>query len=323
MRPLSCLWYLALYLVVVAGKSNAATTHEKISYHGWPEAFLLKNDQAELVVVPAIGRVMQFKLAGDADGPFWENRALDGKPTQPQSSEWINFGGDKTWPSPQGEWEKMTGRGWPPPTAFDSLPLSVQREGEELVLRSAIDPSYGIETERRISLSADKPEMTIQTTYRKVRGNPVRVGIWIITQLREPERIFMPLPQSTLFPTGYNKQSSTLPAQLRVTNSMVSCVRSAAENCKIGSDASHLIWADDRVVLDIHAEREGTGEFPDNGSSAEIYTNADPNKYVELELLGPLHLMKPGDSTSRQQTYRLFRRDGNLDQQVSKILKDR
>ena len=74
-------------------------------------------------------------------------------------------------------------------------------------------------------------------------------------------------------------------------------------------------------MLHIHAERETKGEFPDHGSSAEIYTNPDPNKYVELEMLGPMQQMSKGSVISRRQTYRLVRRTNqSLAEQVQDLL---
>jgi len=294
------------------------------AHHGWSEAFALANGQVEAIIVPAIGRVMQFRFTGEKDGPFWENRSLDGRPADSQSSEWINFGGDKTWPSPQGDWPKITGRGWPPPKAFDSLPVAAQIRGAALVLTSKIDPHYGIQTERIIRLHPDRPEMTIETTYRKKEGPPVQAGIWIITQLNDPEKIYMPLPQKTLFPEGWNKQSAILPANLKLQNGVVTCTRSPKDSTKIGSDASVLIWGGPRHIVEILAPREPSGEFPDQQSSAEIYTNPDPNPYVELEMLGPLSTLKIGDAISRSQTYRLHRRNSQpLDEQVRALLKAR
>jgi hypothetical protein len=89
----------------------------------------------------------------------------------------------------------------------------------------------------------------------------------------------------------------------------VLCRRSPTDNAKIGSDAGRILWADKTHVVEVNSEREKNAEFPDNGSSAEIYTNQDPNAYVELELLGPLQTLRPGESTSRRQGYRLHRRN--------------
>jgi len=65
---------------------------ERISYHGWSDCYLIANGRVEAVIVPAIGRVMQLRLVGDAEGAFWENRALDGQLRDVASNDWINFG---------------------------------------------------------------------------------------------------------------------------------------------------------------------------------------------------------------------------------------
>src|ERR1041384_218159 len=88
------------------------------NYHGWTNSILVSNGRVEAVIVPAIGRVMQFRFAGEEDGPFWENSAMTGKAPDPAATEWGNFGGDKTWPAPQSDWPKTTPRAWPPPVAF-------------------------------------------------------------------------------------------------------------------------------------------------------------------------------------------------------------
>lgn len=285
-------------------------TVQKRAYHGWNEALVIGNGKVEVVVIPEVGRVMQFRFVGEEEGPFWENRALYGKKPDSQSSEWGNFGGDKSWPAPQAEWEKMTGRGWPPPAAFDSMPVEAKVEGNAVVLKTKVDRHYGIEEVRRITLGRENAEMTIDTTYHKKEGAPVRVSIWIITQLNHPELVLMPLPDKSIFATGYNKQSAKLPLGLEVRGGAVLCRRSMTDSTKIGSDANSIIWGDKTHVVEVLSEREKGGEFPDNGSSAEIYTNPDPNAYVELELLGPLHSLRVGESISRRQLYRLHRRTG-------------
>ncbi len=314
-------WCVAYLAAALHFACHAAVTITKAPYNGWQEAFTLRNGTVEAVVVPAIGRVMQFRFAGEKDGPFWENHALDGKNPDSQTSEWINFGGDKTWPSPQSEWAKITGRGWPPPKAFDSMPIEAEVQGDTLVVRSKIDPSYGIRTERRITLSTSEAELKIETVYHKIEGAPIRVGIWVITQLSDPEKVYMPVPKNSPFPTGYNKQSEILPANLQFNAPWVSCTRSPKVSTKIGSYAGDLIWANNKWILAIHAPRESSGDFPDEGSSAEIYTNPNPNAYVELEMLGPLQTLRRGETMSRAQSYRLFRRGtAPLDEQVKSLV---
>ncbi len=287
--------------------AKAAVTVAQVSYHGWPQSYVLSNGKAEVVIVPAIGRVMQFGFAGE-DGVLWENRAMDGKAPDPAAKDWGNFGGDKTWPSPQADWGKITGRQWPPPVAFDSMPVEAHTKSGVVELVSAIDPAYGIRTRRRIQLDRTQPVLTITTTYEKVTGDPVKVGVWVVTQLRDPVRAFMVLPTKSQFADGYNKQMDALPKDLKVEGGLVALTRDAKNSTKVGSDAGTLIWMDERYVLRIDSPRVPGAEYPDQGSIAEIYTNPDPLPYIELETLGPLSTMKLGDRLARTNTYTLMRR---------------
>ena len=180
---------------------------QKQSYRGWPgwpsweDALVMSNGLVEAVIVPSIGRVMQFRFVGEA-GVFWENAALAGKPVNAASNDWGNFGGDKSWPAPQSEWPKITPRAWPPPVAFDSMPCTVKVIGNTVELTTPVDPHYGIRVVRTISLDARQPVMNIKTAYEKVEGDPRKVGIWVITQLPEPVMVYVPLPAQSINAIG-------------------------------------------------------------------------------------------------------------------------
>jgi hypothetical protein len=281
------------------------------NYHGWPHSMVGRNGLVEVIVVPAIGRVMQFRFVGESEEPFWENRALIGQPPNPKSREWGNFGGDKTWPAPQADWPKVSDRAWPPPPAFDSLPVKAFIEGDNLMLTSPVDPFYGIITVRRIRLSVHRAVMTIETTYQKVEGQPKRVGIWIITQLTDPVGVYLPVAAGSRFQQGYHKQSADVPPSLKVEDNWISLRRDPVGNYKIGSDAETLIWVGKDVIVRIDSPRVSGLEYPDRGSSSEVYTNGDPLPYVELEMLGPLHDLRIGDSIAQTNTYTLLRRTGS------------
>lgn len=287
-------------------KSAVIVAH--VTYHGWPNCYLMSNGHVEVITVPAIGRVMQFRFAGDDDGPFFENRALDGKIPDPRAEEWANFGGDKSWPAPQSQWKKIIGREWPPPSGFDAQPVDAAVIGDFVELVSPVDPHFGIRETRRIQLDRERPVLTITTTYHKVQGDPVKVGVWVITQLRDPERMFMILPRKSQFPQGYNQQMGGAPRNVEFKDGMVSLVRDPKTPVKIGSDASTLVWMDQHYVVRIESRRVAKAEYPNQGSSAEIYTNPDPLAYVELETEGPLRTMRLDDRLERTNTYTLMRR---------------
>jgi hypothetical protein len=309
---------LALQLQMSAAAADSQLTASSLpavdvrrwqtNYHNWTNAWVLSNGQVEAVVVPSIGRIMQFRFAGDTDGPLWENHALDGKQPDSQSKEWGNFGGDKTWPAPQGDWGKVTPRAWPPPIAFDSMPVEVERAGRGLRLISPVDPHYGIRTRRLVTLVPNSPEMIVDTTYEKVNGAPIKVGIWTITQCKDPVTVFTAPGPAAPWPDGYNKQSGALPSNLKRDGPLLSLTRDSSEAHKIGTLSTNLLWVGEKEMLRISHRRIPNAQYPDQGSNAEVYTNPDPLQYVELEMLGPLHQLGVGDSIRETRTYTLFRR---------------
>ncbi len=314
---------LALLLMAVAfgilplsfasAAENPAITHR--DFHGW-DAIVLRNSAAEAVIVPAVGRIMQFTLLdakGNAEpGDFWNNPAI-GEQLQPDSQGWTNFGGDKAWPAPQAEWPQVTGRAWPPPKAFDAMPYTASVAGSKVELLSPIDPAYGISVRRTISLDPQKPVMTIETAYEKVAGDPVHVGVWTVTQLRAPERIFILLPQRSAFAQGYVDLLPQAPKDLNKQGRLLSFVRDPVNTTMIGSDGSSLLWVGDGADLLIeHEELQPAGskaEWPEKGSHTKVYTNSGKElNYIEYELLDWLHDLKPGENALMTNTYTLIPR---------------
>ena len=309
------------------GKQQAAGERVTVTvtdYHGWSDSLLLRNGKVQAVIVPAIGRVMQFGFLGE-EGVFWENRALDGKPAEAagwETNDWVNFGGDKTWPAPEGDWPKLTGRkSWRPPPAFDAMPVEAKVEGSDVVLTSPVDPFLGIRTRRRVHLHADDPVMTITTTYERVRGATARIGVWVITQLKDPLGLYVPLPASSKSGPGYTLLGKDPPPSVTVEKGLLSLTRNPRAAHKIGTVADTLLWVGDTFALRIDSPRVAGAEYPDQGSSAEIYTNPNPLRYIELEMLGPLETLKPGDRIERTNTYTLFRRaEPDRETEARKIL---
>ena len=293
---------------------RAGVVVERVSWHGWPDCYLIANGSVEAVIVPAIGRVMQLRLKGEADGAFWENRALDGQLHDAASNDWMNFGGDKCWPAPQSAWPLHQGRDWPPPPAFDSCPVNAVAVERGVVLTSPVDPGYGIQTVRRVEVDAALPVMRIRTEYHKFSGAPVTVGIWTITQMREPERVCIQLPEDSKFAAGFIQLLPAEPADLKIDGCLLSLRRHARQQVKIGADGCSMAWLGRNCVVRIDTEIR-PGEYPDGGCVTEVYTNPDPLQYVELETLGPLTTMNPGDRVEQTTVYTVTPRS-TMDQEA-------
>jgi len=300
---------IALFAVVAL---QAQVTVEKAPFHGWSDAVLLKNSVAVVVIVPSIGRVMNFsfldKSGQPTEGPLWNNRMMDGKAVEPASQQWGNFGGDKSWPELQADWPTIEKRGWPPPTGFDASVDTVEINGTEVTLTTPVDPSYGIREHRVISLDKSAAVMTITTTYEKVTGEPVKTGIWTITQLISPENVYAEIPAKSVFADGYSNLSPAPLFELSKEADRVRVRRDPAKSTKMGTDGNWLLWTGPDQSLKI--ERISTppdGEWPDKGTRLNVYTNPDRGgqPYVEMEVMGAMQVMKVGDKASSSNRYTL------------------
>ncbi len=321
---------ILVMLLAATAVAQSRVTVTRAEYNGWKDALILSNGKVEAIIVPSIGRVMQFRYVGE-EGVFWENPAVAGKPVNPDAKDWINFGGDKPWPAPQADWPKVTPRAWPPPVGFDAsawkaekifcyknrpkddcYPASMGARAyppayAAVQLHSPIDTHYGVKVHRQIWLDITKSQLTVLTTYEKVSGPPIKTGIWIITQMNDAEAVYLPIPKGTQ-QDGYNKQSKELPEHFKVINGLIELKRDPKKSTKIGNDAGSLLWVGQKHMLKIDSPRVPNAEYPDNGSSAEVYTNLDPLKYIELEMLGPLKEMKVGEWITHTNVYTLMRR---------------
>ena len=84
----------------------------------------------------------------------------------------------------------------------------------------------------------------------------------------------------------------------------------------IATDADALLeWHGDEsdhvdLIIENRSAAPATGAVWPDGAHSQIYTNPDgPDAYVELELLGPLYDLAPGQSASLTSRYELRRRD--------------
>ncbi len=309
-RRLFVFWCMvgALGPVVSPAAEVVRSAVEPMTYRGWSGALRLRNARAEAVVVPEVGRVMSFRLC-DGENVLWEDAALAGGQGDAGGQTWVNFGGDKTWPSPEAEWKLQTKRsGWMPPPAFDGMAATAREEAGAVVLTSVVDPFYGVRWERRIALQPDAAVLVIATTYERVAGPAARLGIWVITQLRAPVAVIVPVRAASLFPAGYFVFGDKPWPEVSAADGWIRLTREPSAPHKLGADAGRMLWVGEKELCLIESPRVAGGEYPDRGASAEVYTNPDPKSYVELETLGPLVTLRAGERITQTNTYTLMRR---------------
>lgn len=228
-RERRCCWVVLICGCLTAGRAAAADGSaearpqvgtapvlSRSEFAGW-KSWQLTNGLIELQIVPEIGgRVVQFRLGDKAF--FWINPQLAGTVPPPgglgPDGSWLNYGGDKLWPAPQG-WDNDRQWPGPPDAVLDGSPYAVETDlpNASLRLTSGDDPRSGIRFSRVIRVFPGSTRVSIDATMQNIDAKPRRWGIWAHTQLdggrtdgtgHNPEmNAWCPVNRKSHFPKGY------------------------------------------------------------------------------------------------------------------------
>lgn len=325
--------FLDVGIEASATEPAASAWAEDSRYRGW-EGLALRNGLIELQVVPSIGgRIAQFSLGNKEF--LWVNRDLEGKSSTTtglaRDGGWLNYGGDKLWPAPQG-WDNDQQWPGPPDAVLDGQPYRLDRLGAKhgqvaIRLTSGKDLRSGIQFSRVVRLFPGSTRVSFEATMRNIDVKPRRWGIWSHTQL-EGElddqgthnsllKAWCPLNTASRFPNGYSVifGAPDNPSFQPDANRQLMRVQYLYRVGKIGLDspAGWVATVDGQsgAVFVQRFEYEPEKEYPE-GSSVEFWMNGqgsfrawgkenvmseDPamNPFVfESEMLSPLSSLKPG-----------------------------
>lgn len=312
-------------------------SHKQIDFHGW-NGYEISNGLIRLVAVPDIGgRIMAYDLGSY---PYlYIDRQLVGKLFSPEENQgdgslaaWKNYGGDKTWPSPQG-WDNDEQWAGPPDCILDTGryqldEFSADEEHATIKMTSPAGSPTGVQITRQVTIHPGSSRVTLDLAFHNISPRKVRWSIWDVVQLAaeritadgslKPETgcvVSAPLEPHSKFDRGFyvmfgdpqNPQwHSDKEAGLFFGDYLW-------EIGKVGLD-SRGGWA---AFVNKSSQQAFTArykaypgeEYPDDGAGVEFWTvgrgkvaNLDYEKsdiyLMEVEILSPFRQIEPGQSTS-------------------------
>jgi hypothetical protein len=222
--PLAPLLLSALMIPssVLLGETSSATacSVHAASYQGW-DAQELDNSWLKLTFVPKLGgRLMQVEFNGHPY--FFVNSKYRGQYISPDEAkgDWINYGGDKIWPMPEGNSDEHH---WAlASTAIDDLPYEskVLSQGEKCTVELTGQPDTitGLQYVRTISVSANSPEIHFHAVMRNATAHTIEWSMQSVSQydLGDPDKpddynhqffAYTPTNPSSTYPDGYHVRS--------------------------------------------------------------------------------------------------------------------
>ena len=191
-----------------------------VAYQGW-NAEEVSNPWVTLTFVPKLGgRLMQVVFEGH---PYlFVNPQYRGKYVSPEEAKggWINYGGDKIWPMPEGDQDEHH---WVlASTALDDLPyaFTVLSQGAKcsVQLTGQADSITGLQYERTISLAGDSPEIDFHAVMKNASAKKILWSVQSVSQYDLADHqngsdynhelwAYTPVNADSGYPDGYHVRS--------------------------------------------------------------------------------------------------------------------
>lgn len=271
---------------------------EKLSYGGWPNCYRISDDSVELIVTSDVGpRVIRCGFTG-GQNLFWEDPYQLGKRDE---AYWQIRGGHRLWVAP--EVVAVT-------YALDNAPVEARMVEDTIVLRQRAT----LEKQMMLSLRGGVVEVIHQIRNRGAAAT--QLAPWALSVMAPgglgiaafPERAPHDAnlqPTNPLVMWAYtdfsDKRWRFTPQYLTLKQDAAAVSPQKAGLFNPRTFGAYLLGTDLFVKQSTAAANT---VYPDFHSSFEIFTN---NNFLELETLGPLTDLQPGEAVTHIEYWSLHR----------------
>lgn len=272
---------------------------EEISYGGWEHCIRVSNGHLELVATTEVGpRIVDFRPV-DGENVFFQDENVLGTT---ESTEWEVYGGHRLWHSPEAH---------PRTYQPDNDPVEYELTDRGCRLVQPVEAETHIQKAIEIEMVPYEPVVEVTHELTNEGRWPVELAPWAISVCEPEGTAVIPFPDgdpNELLPDrSLVFWPSTDPSDDRLVyvDDHVLVDHDDGPELKIGANAFDGWTA---YVLDGTAfvktfEHDPTATYPDRGASVEVFTI---DALLELETLGPLVELDPGESTTHTERWHLF-----------------
>ncbi len=275
---------------------------DRIPYLGLPNCLRLRNADAELIVSTDVGpRVLRYALTG-GENAFGE---YPDKATETSLGAWKPYAGQRLWASPEL---------FPATYAPDNSPIAHRPTSELSLELEQSQDAAGLVKQMTITLAEHGPgvEITYSITNRNLW--PIAIAPWSIVALnrgvavlpREPFRshdqtVSVAQPLSLFFFTDLQDSRYTLGQKYILLRA--DAQHTAAQKIGICNKRGWCAHLCETSLLMKRFTYDPAAIYPDDGANNEAYV---AGAYMELELLGPVETLQPGETASFRESWQLF-----------------
>ncbi len=266
-----------------------------IDYEGWTNAYRLRNDVLEVVVIPEIGRIAHLGFRGEQN-VLRLDETLHGQPARSEEAEdeWRNFGGDWIWPVAQNHWPDFQDGDWPPSRILDGVPWTgrawrTEDESQYALFSRDYGEPLHIRVTRTIRLDPTNSSISVRQRIERADASTIPVTLWHLSQIKEPDHVVIPIEEDSRFPDGIAllKFDPPEPGVLKYCGNTLVYDAQRGDEHKLGSDSPRAWMAAQAGDILIVARAQSNiteGEYPEGGCTLQMYANRGLG-YIELETL--------------------------------------
>jgi hypothetical protein len=282
---------------------------ERIRYRGWQNAYKLSNGVVDLIVLADVGsRIIYYGFCG-GENQFYEVAADTGLTG---GNDFRLYGGHRLWVSPEVE------RTYFP----DSRPVNVSRNNNAVVFTAPIEdspPGTRLQKQIEVELNTDGSQATITHRITNHDSLPTSLAPWAPTMLRPGGRAILPLPTRVAMDRDHYQSvgvfgiwSFTDLADSRwVLGTEYMQLKQLSQPAgrfkeQMGGIYNPAGWGAYFRNGDLFVKRASViaeARYPDFGCNFQVFTNPE---FLELETLGPVCDLQPGESVEHVENWWLF-----------------
>jgi len=297
---------------------------ERVSWAGWPNSYRVTNGEAELILTSDVGpRVIRYGFVGG------QNLFLE-LPDQLGGSaehEFMPRGGHRLWSAP----EDLTRT-----YAADNFPVHISIQGPSIEATAPVEPGSELRKQIRVRIAGVGSGVTVMHRIENTLAWPIDVSAWALTMMAPgglgitgfPPRGTHPECLAPTHPLVMWAFSDLSDPRWTFTRKYMLLRQDVTrpEPTKLGL-FNEQTWGAYLLNNELFLKRydaDRSKEYPDFGCSYETFANGTT---LELETLGPLTRLGPGEKLEHTERWTLHRNvilsdldDSSLDDVLLPIL---
>lgn len=276
---------------------------ETTEFNGWQNNVRLSNGEVELVVTRDIGpRIIRFGFVGERN-LFGE---IAGQQGTSGESEWMIRGGHRLWIAPEEQ---------PKSYELDNSPIEIEEIDGGIRAVQEPGPIASVRKTMDISLAADKNEVTVVHGLTNEGQKEIELAVWALSVMAVNGKAIIPLPAkiphterlthnqewSIWGYTDFSDPRWTLGSRYLFFRQDTT---RGPNKLGIAHREGWVGYLLDSFLFVKRFERVEGADYPDAGMNFETFSNEE---FLEVETLGPLTVLQPGETASHTETWSLYR----------------